>query len=156
DTVVGMRLTSSPAELTTAATDAALGILCAVLAIWLLRLKVTATWKRGLWAWVLALTAVGSMLGAAAHGLDSQTVQAVIWEPLYLSIGLAVALFVAGAVYDWKDERTARAATPWLLATGVAFFASTHVAGGTFLIFVVYEAAAMVAALAIYLVLSIG
>jgi Family of unknown function (DUF6962) len=152
-----MRLSSSPTELTTAATDAGLGVLCFVLSIWVARMRVTATWKRALWGSVFSLMALGSFLGVAAHGFDpSGSALAAIWEPLYLSIGLAVALFVAGALYDWKGEPTARRALPWLIGSALIFFALTHVLGGAFLVFVVYEATCLLSTLAIYVWLSVN
>jgi hypothetical protein len=86
-----------------------------------------------------------------AHGLDlSPSFRKALWQPLYLSLGLCVALFVVGAVTDWRGERAARAFLPWALGAGLGFFALTQVRDETFGIFVGYEAVAMFAALAIY------
>jgi hypothetical protein len=138
-------------ELTTAATDAVLGVLCVVIVFRLGRTGVSAAWNRGLWRWVFALLGLASLLGAFAHGLDvPEWVRTMVWWPLYLSLGVAVALFVVAGIHDWRGEGAARAALPWGIAIGVGFFGLTQVLGGAFLVFVVYEGLAMVAALAIY------
>lgn len=150
-----MQWNPSATELTTAATDAALGVLSFAILWRLTTLSVNATWKRSLWCWVLGLLGLASVLGAVAHGLEwSEAVRAVLWLPLYLSLGLTVSLFVVGAIHDWRGERAARALLPWALGIGAGFVALTQLLGGAFLIFVVYEGSAMLAALAIYLFLS--
>ena len=150
-----MQLNPSPTELTTAATDAALGLLCLVVLLRLVSIPVDATWKRALWCWVLGLLGLASFLGAVGHGLElSESVLAALWWPLYLSLGLTVALFVVGGIFDWRGEAAARALLPWAVGTGAGFFALTQLLGGAFLVFVVYEAVAMVATLAMYVFVS--
>jgi hypothetical protein len=61
-----------------------------------------------------------------------------------------VALFAVGAVYDWRGFATARASLPVLVLLALAFFAVTQIASGAFLVFVLYEAVAMLFALAVY------
>jgi hypothetical protein len=73
---------------------------------------------------------------------------------LYLSLGLSVALFLVGGIYDWRGEAAARALLPWAVGIGVSFFVVTQLSSGSFLIFVVYEATAMLATLAMYVYLS--
>ena len=150
-----MQLNPSATELTTAATDAAVGLLCLVV-LWRLRaIPAKATWKRALWCWVFGLLGLASALGAVVHGLElSESVRGVLWRPLYLSLGLTVALFVIGGIYDWRGEAAARALLPWAAGMGASFFALTQLLSGAFLIFVVYEATAMVATLAMYVLLS--
>jgi hypothetical protein len=103
----------------------------------------------------LLLTACGSLLGAVAHGvvLKDATV-AALWRPLYLSLGLAVALVFVAAACDWWGEPTARMVLPWALGAGVLFVAATQLLGGAFALFIVYEGAATMAALAIYATLA--
>jgi hypothetical protein len=150
-----MQLTSSATELTTAATDAAVGLLCLAVLLRLVAIPVNATWKRALWCCVFGLLGLASFLGAVVHGLElSESVRALLWRPLYLSLGLAVALFLIGGIHDWRGETAARALLPWAIGIGVSFFALTQLLAGAFLIFVVYEATAMVATLAMYLILS--
>src|SRR5262245_10213552 len=112
----------SETELTTAATDAVLGLLCIVLAVQLAAMPVTATWKRMVWVGVLGLMASASILGAVVHGLAlSDSLRALLWRPLYLTLGLAVALVLVGAVCDFRGEDAARRMLPWALAAGVLF-----------------------------------
>jgi hypothetical protein len=143
--------------LTTASSDLLLGGVCVVVAAWLLSAPTDATWKRSLWASVFGLLGAGSFFGAAAHGLDlTAGVRDALWHPLYLSLGIAVAFFVVAAVCDWRGEPVARMVLPWAVFTGCGFFAITQIFGGSFLIFVVYEALALLAALAVYGVLAAG
>lgn len=146
-----MHLNSSPTEVTTAATDAAMGLLCVIALSLLVRLRVQARWKQMLWICVLALLGLASTLGAAAHGLEwSEAVRAALWVPLYLLLGLTVTLFVVGGIYDWRGEMAARRALPWAAAAGVGFYPLVELFGGTFLIFVAFETTAMLLALAMY------
>ena len=144
-----MRFQESQTELTTAATDAVLAVVCAGLVWWLFDAR--PSWTRGVWLWLFALTAVASVLGAAAHGLLlSDRVRTGLWQPLYLSLGLTIALFAVAAISDWKGEPAARAVLPWALALGVGFYASTYFLNGAFVMFVMYEAIAMVFVLGVY------
>lgn len=146
-----MPLNPSLTELTTAATDAAMGVLSLLLLVDLRRLRVRSTWQRDVWSEVFGLLLAGSILGAVAHGFDlAPGTRAQLWLPLYLSLGLAVALFVVGAVGDWKGDAAGRRLFPWAAAAGVGFFAASQWLGGAFIIFVVYEGAAMLLALALY------
>lgn len=146
----------SPTELTTAATDAILAVECVAVIIGLRRHR-PAGWRLGLWCWVFGLIAFAGGLGAVAHGLDlSEAVRTALWGPLYLALGVLVALFAVGAVADWQGPARARRWVPWSVGVGVLFFGLTQLLDGAFLIFVVYEAAAMLGALAIYVGLAAG
>lgn len=152
-----MRFSQSATELTTAATDAVLGVVYVAVSVHLLATRTSDPWKKALWIWVLALAALGALLGAAVHGLTlSEATRAAIWQALYLSLGVTVALFFIGALYDWRGESMARASLPWAVATGCAFFWLTQFYGGPFFIFLLYEAAAMLGALAMYARLALG
>ena len=146
-----MGLNPSPTELTTAATDAALALLALLCIRWLATRRSADPRKVTLWILVLALLALASILGAVAHGLElSERAAFFLWQPLYLSLGLVVALFVVAAVYDGFGPDTARR---WLipaLVVGALFYLVTLLFPDTFLVFVLYEAAAMLAALALY------
>ena len=141
-----------PTELTTAATDAVLAILC-VVALGLIRHRRTVDpWKVGLWSWLLGLLALASVLGAIAHGLElTDRVRDLLWQPLYLCLGLAVGLFTVAAIRDRLGEPAARRALPGMIGLGFGFFAITRIGSGTFLVFIAYEAVAMLSALVLYL-----
>ncbi len=112
-------------------------------------------WKVTVWSWVFGLLAIAGLLGAVAHGLAlSEGVRDLLWQPLFLSLGLVVALFVVGAVYDWRGRAAARRILPFMVVVGVAFYGITLILSGGFLVFVLYEAAAMLFALAAYLALA--
>lgn len=151
-----MGLNPSPTELTTAATDAAIAILALVCIRWLAGHRDADPPKVTLWILVLGLLTVASILGAVAHGLDlGADTLFWLWQPLFLSLGLVVALFVIAAVYDGVGPDTARR---WLipaLAAGGLFYLVTLLFPGTFMVFVLYEAVAMLAALALYTRLAV-
>jgi len=128
-----------------------MALVCLVALLQLARLRVTATWKRALWGWVLALLGVASVLGAVVHGLAwPEAARAALWHPLYLLLGLSVTLFLAGGIYDWRGDASARRVLPWAVGIGLGSFLLVELLGGAFVIFVVFETTAMVAALAMY------
>ncbi|MFZ5798515.1 MAG: DUF6962 family protein [Thermodesulfobacteriota bacterium] len=146
-----MRLHPVPTELTTAGTDALLALLCLYCAIRLRRCRSLAPWKTGLWISVLLLLAFASALGTVAHGLDLPShIRDLLWYPLYLCLGMTVALFAVGAILDWQGTLIARRVLPWAISAALAFSAITPLLGGSFLFFLVYEALAMIGALCIY------
>lgn len=150
-----MTLTASPTELTTSATDAVLAVECVVVLAYLWRTPTGDRRRIGLWCGAFGLLAFASFLGAVAHGLEMpHSLRAALWKPLYLSLGLLVALFVAGAFLDWHGPAFAMRVVPWGLGLGVIFFGLTEVFNGGFVIFVIYEATAMAGALAIYSLLT--
>lgn len=146
-----LELIDSPTERTTAATDALLALLCAGCVLYLHRFRTQDAWKVRIWTWAFALLGVAGLLGAAVHGFVlGDSVRPLLWGPLYLCLGLAVALFGTGAIHDAAGERAARDTLPVLAAIALGFFALTRLAGGGFLLFVLYEAVVMLLALAAY------
>jgi hypothetical protein len=149
-----MDLVASATERTTAATDAVLAIAAAG-SLWLLRRVTPPSFGRVVWQAALASTAVASVLGAVAHGLRlPAATRELLWQPLYLALGITMALFVVGAVRDWRSEAAARRVLGPMLAVAVAFYVITRLTRGSFLAFVIYEAAALVFSLAVYLGLA--
>jgi hypothetical protein len=146
-----MTLVASPTELTTSATDAVLAMECAVMLAYLWRTPTGDRWRIHLWCCALGLLAFASLLGSVTHGFEMpQSLRAALWKPLYLSLGLLVALFLVGAVYDWHGRVVARRLIPWSIGLGGLFFGLTELLDGGFIIFLVYEGAVMASALAIY------
>jgi hypothetical protein len=151
-----MQFNSPVTELTTAGTDAVLGFVCIFLTLMLHNFRTHHLLKVRLWSWVFGLLAAASFLGAIAHGLDlSSTMRNFLWQPLYLALGIDVALFVAGGVLDWLGERVARRLIVGAVAIGMVFYSLTILLDGAFFIFIVYEGVAMAAALAIYMTLAV-
>ena len=142
---------ASPTELTTAATDALLAVFALGGTVSVIRLHSPEEWKARMWASVFGLLAVGAALGAVVHGLTwSPLARSRLWMPIYLSLGLTVALFVAGALYDVRGYSASRKALPALLAIALVFFAVTQIGKSNFLWFVAYELVAMLISLGIY------
>ena len=151
-----MALNPMPTELTTAATDAILALLALICIRWLGARRSADPGKVTLWILVLALLAVASVLGAVAHGFDlSSDTLYLLWQPLFLSLGLVVALFVVAATYDGLGPATARRLLIPALVVGACFYLVTLLFPGTFLVFVLYEALAMLVALALYIRLAL-
>jgi len=141
--------------LTTGITDAVLAIISVTMMFMLLRTQTTQQWKQRLWAYLFGLAGLASLLGFVVHGFEwDPMLSTALWHPLYLSLGLVVALFVVGGLYDLRGAAAARSALPWALGGGVTIYALIQMMGGNFLLFVVYEAAAMLTALTIYLHLT--
>lgn len=143
-----MELVTIPTEQTTAATDLVLALL-AVASIPALRgggkLRVA------IWRGAFALMGLSAALGAAAHGLVLPPgVLGLLWHGIYLGLGLAVALFGAGALAEVAGDSAARRALPVLLLIGLAFYWITRLAPESFFVFILYEAVVMLAALAGY------
>lgn len=151
-----MELTTSPTELTTSATDLILSLECAAIAVYLRRFPTEARWRVGLWSWVFGLLAFAALLGAIAHGIQMRSsLNSLIWQPLNLSLGLVVALFVAGAFGDLRGRAAAIRLVPWCICLGWVFFGLTVFLDSGFIVFVLYEATAMAGVLVIYSYLAL-
>jgi len=145
-----VELATQATERTTAATDALLAI-AAIVLLAMLRRRTPPSFGRAVWLSALTAMALASVLGAVAHGLRlSDAVRDLLWQPLYFALGTTMALFVVGAVRDWRGDRAARRTLPAMLVLTLAFYGATRASGGDFLVFVVYEAGALGFALAVY------
>ena len=150
-------LTRSETELTTAATDALLGLLCLLLAIRLGVVPTSALWKRSVWTAMLALLSLASLLGAVVHGVELRlAMRAAIWKAVYLALGLSIGMLLTAATYDGWGAAAAQQVLPWAVLSGILFFAVTELLGGPFLLFIGYEGLAALVALAIYVGLWVG
>ena len=151
-----MELVGVATERTTAATDAVLA-LAAAAAILVLRRTTPPSFGRAVWQAALAALALASVLGAVAHGIElPAATRELLWQPLYLALGVTMALFVVGAVRDWRGDAAGRRVLAPMLALAVVFYGITRLTGGSFLAFVVYEAAALLFSLGVYLRLATG
>jgi hypothetical protein len=143
----------SPTERTTAATDFLLAV-AAFFGAWRLRSSAETAAAR-IWAAALIAAGLASVLGAVTHGLElAPAVRQALWQPLFLLLGATVGCFVAGAVADAFGARPARPVLLAMLVLALGFYAATRLSGGNFLVFVVFQAAGLLAALAIYLRLA--
>jgi hypothetical protein len=147
----------SPTELTTAFTDLLLAALSLTVLICVYRTGHYRDSKKTLiWLWAFAFLTAASVLGTAAHGIKmSERTHMILWQPINLSLGMTVALFVSGVVYDLRRLSIPLPFLVLLIASALVFYAITVLIPGSFLIFIIYEAVAMVFAFVSYLVLSI-
>ena len=151
-----MEPASVATERTTAATDAVLAV-AALAAIVFLRRTTPPSFGRAVWQAALAATTLASVLGAIAHGVDlGSATRELLWQPLYLALGVTMALFVVGAVRDWRGDAAGRRVLAPMLALAAVFYGITRLTAGSFLAFVVYEAAALLFCLGVYLRLAAG
>ncbi len=152
-----MQIVDSPTERTTAATDLLIA-LAALGGIGYLRSQphpVPA--DTSAWTWAFALLAVSAALGAAYHGLalDGPRRNA-LWQALTLCLALAIALVASGTSRDLLGAEAADRALPALLATGGAVYALSRAFPGLFIVFLLYQAVVLLAALAAYGTLAVS
>lgn len=143
-----MLIHPSPYERVTAMTDVAMGLLASFISF---QLFISGGFRHSVWAWAFGLLAFSSLLGAGAHGfVMSEKTYTRLWMPINLSLGLALGMFVVGAVNDLAGETLARFITPIMIVLGFGFFLVTLWKPGTFMTFIAYEALAMLFAFAAY------
>jgi len=108
-------------------------------------------WKVQVWVAVLILLTIAAALGAIAHGLKlpAKTTDR-IWQPLNLALGLAIALFVVGVVYDKWGIGLSCLILPVMIGLACLFFILTRLYSKTFLVFIIYQSVAMLFALGVY------
>lgn len=145
-----------PTEQTTAATD----VLLAVISFFVAR-KVFQTGHRidpqktKIWVWAFGLLAFAAAIGAVAHGLQmSKLTNLILWQPLNLSLGIAIGLFVAGVVYDFREFTLPRLLIPVMLVFAILFFTVTVLIPNAFIVFIIYEAIAMLFSFIVYTVMA--
>jgi hypothetical protein len=113
-------------------------------------------WKINLWSLAFGFIAISGVLGAITHGLYlSDTCHQRVWQLLNLALGLSISLFVVGVVYDIWGLETARKILPFILMMGIGFYLITRIVPGLFLIFIVYEALALIFACGSYIGLAL-
>lgn len=150
-----MILIKSPTELTTSATDLFLAIECVFILIVLWRAPAGDPWRTSLWCWVFGLLAFSSFIGAVAHGMDMQASRReALFLPIFLCLGVVIALFVAGALYDLHGRDMAKGLI-WLSValTGI-FFVLIQLFDRALILFIIIEALAIIGTLAIYAYLA--
>jgi hypothetical protein len=136
-----------PTEQTTAVTDLILAVIAFLVFNYLLQIDHYYPWKAHLWAWAFASLAMAAALGAVVHGFKAFPVaKNKIWRLLFLLLGLTVALFAVGAIFDIWGATAAQTALPVMLAIAIAFFGATLI-WNNFFIFVIYQAVTMLFAL---------
>ena len=152
-----MEFIDIPTEQTTSVTDIILALLALGLALFIYSIGRNRDLKKTrIWFWVFVLLSFASVLGAIAHGIKMpEQTNYYIWQPINLALGLTVALFIAGVVYDMRGFSLPRALLPIVLTIGVLFYLMTVIFSGTFIVFILYETVGMLFAFVSYLVLAI-
>ncbi len=152
---MNLAIIASPTERSTAATDALIGVVALGYAAKLLGYRQQAPWKAGMWAGTFGALSLSGFLGAIVHGFEMpETRRIQLWKPLNLTLGVTVALFATGALGDAAGERVARRTAPGLLLSALGFFFLSQRLQRGFLVFIVYEALAMLFALGAYVRLA--
>ena len=146
-----MQVIDIPTEQTTAITDAVLMLLALGCVLYLRRIGRRDLWKTNVWSWAFGLLALAAALGTVAHGFKmSAGANNLVWQFLNLALGLTVALFTVGVIYDRWGRASARRVGPLMLVISLTFYGVTWAIPGTFLIFIIYETLAMLFALGVY------
>ena len=150
-----MQIIASSTERTTAATDALIAAVALRYADDLLKHRQGDPWKAGVWAATFGTLGASGALGAVVHGLEMpEERRTLLWRPLTLVLGITVALFATGAVGDLFGERAARRALPGLILSALGFYTISQRIQRGFLVFIIYEAVAMLFALGVYVRLA--
>ncbi len=152
-----MKFIDIPTERTTALTDLLMAILVAiVLAVLAGSLQPGPNeFKVMIWLAAFGFLFIASAFGAIAHGFKmTPRMNKMLWQPLNFSLGLVIGLFVVGVVFDLWGESAARELLPFMVVTGIAFYGLTVLVPGTFLVFIGYEAVAMLFSLGGYIYLA--
>jgi hypothetical protein len=147
-----MQIIDIPTEQTTAATDILLALVSALGAIWIYRSgHPTDRKKTTIWMIAFILLALAAILGSIAHGVKMpEHTNKLIWQPLNLFLGLAVAFFVIGVIYDSQEFNIQKSIILLILIFSIVFFLVTLLFSGLFFVFIVYESFAMLFALCSY------
>jgi hypothetical protein len=152
-----MKIIESPTERSTALTDALIAAISLRYAAELLGYRRRSPWRASVWAGTFGSLAFSGALGAVVHGLQMpEPRRTALWRPLTLSLGVTVALFADGATADLLGERAARRALPGLLLSALGLYAISQRLQRGFIVFIVYEAVAMLFALGVYAHLAQG
>ncbi|MCD4695733.1 MAG: hypothetical protein K8S16_05770 [Bacteroidales bacterium] len=151
-----IRFIDIPTEQTTAVTDLLLAFISSFLSYYIYRFSKNIDRYKGLiWSWAFGLLAFAAFLGAGAHGIQmSEQMNYLIWQPLYLSLGLVVALFVVGVVYDKRGFSLPPLFVYLFVFIGILFYAFTLLFPGLFIVFIFYEGVAMIFSLLVYLAIT--
>lgn len=138
-------------EQTTAITDAILAVESLLLAVYLQRFVPVVASRARYWQVLLLIMALASVMGSVAHGIAmSEATYKLLWKPLLILLGLIVAYLVVATIYDLLGPATAKKAMPWMTIMAFGFFAVTCIPGGSFMVFILYEAAGLLFGLGAY------
>lgn len=144
----------TPTELTTAATNLPLALLCVACAHHLRRQGPDAARLRP-WAVAWLLFAFAAAVAIPAHALViPEALYAWVWAPINLALGLALAFFLVGVVHDVAPRRVS-VLRPLLLGIGLTCFGVSALFPHTFLVFIAFQSVALLTATAVYGTLAV-
>lgn len=151
-----LQIIDIPTEQTTAATDVVMAILALIVTIKVYNTGKDIDFKKArIWMWAFGLLTFASATGAVAHGFQmSKLTNFILWQPLNLALGVAIGLFVAGVVYDYRNYSLPRPLIPLLLVFAIIFYTVTVLIPNAFIVFIIYEAIAMLFAFVVYSILA--
>ena len=140
---------------TTTVTDALLAFVIAAGIIYLRR-TTPASPLRTLWFVTLAVSAAGALVGGSLHVIPmSERTSITAWGALYVFLGIAISCLVAAAIGAWRGYAAARRLLPFILGFTLVFSAMTQFTADHAMISAVYEAGALLFALAVFGTLAI-
>lgn len=140
-------LVENPVEIVTAVTDLLMSAAGIFGAVTVYRTGAQ-TWKAGLWISIFGLFSLASVAGAIHHGIAlDPTTYDFTWQVVFFTLGVLVGLFVVALVYDLKGFTIARRVLPVMVLVAIGFFCMSLLLGQDYRLFLVYEAAALAAAL---------
>jgi hypothetical protein len=146
-----VKLIADPYERSTAATDALIALVALAYAREFAGHRERDRLRAQLWSGAFGAMGGAAWLGVIAHGLELTPAQRrAVWRPLHVCLGMALACFAAGAVYDTWGKRAARRAFVSLTLGAFGFTALAERIDKGFLAFVAYESVALVFALGAY------
>ena len=144
-------LNPAPTELTTAATDGVLAVLCIAAVAWLTR-RLSPGPRRDTWQGILVLLGAGALLGAVSHGwLWGEVAGRRIWAGVLLCLSLASALFPGAALLELRGAGAQRRLAPWMIAGGLGAFAASQWSGGGLTVLLAFAGVAAAATLLLFL-----
>jgi len=150
-----MKMTDSRTERSTAATDVILGAAALGAIVYLQLPTRSLSWRISLWSWAFGLIAASAALGAVYHGLVlTNPLRKALWNALTVCLGLAISLFLVAVFNDAGGAEAARRVFPILLAAVLLVFGVSRMIPGLFLVFILYEALALLIAFIAYLWLA--
>ena len=151
-----MNWIASESERVGAATDVLVAVV-AIVCAWRAHLMGRRQrFKARVWMSVFGLLAISAFLGSVSHALVlPDAIQDALWRPIYFALGITVALFVVGVIHDAWDETIARRWLGIMIGLGIAFYLVRTIISGSFLVFILYESAAMLFALGMYAMLAL-
>jgi hypothetical protein len=129
-------------ELTTAVTDLIMAVLsfASVYLIGTRRGQFAIRQKAEIWMGAFSALGLAGLLGFFAHGfMMSEALNNALWQPLYLSLGITVALFAAGVLVDLRVAPVPNGILILFIAVALVFYGVTVVFPGSFLVFIAYE-----------------